>query len=62
MKKVEKKNKKDVKLNFLLFGTLPPSLLPESLGKGIVVNLQLGDLEIKGISISCLFVIIFCYL
>jgi hypothetical protein len=34
-------------MNCSLFGTLPGSLFPESLGKGVVVYLQLGNLELK---------------
>jgi hypothetical protein len=34
-------------MNCSLFGTLPGSLFPESLVKGVVVYLQLGNLELK---------------
>jgi hypothetical protein len=42
-----KQKSKIKKMNCSLFGTLPGSLFPESLGKGVVVYLQLGDLELK---------------
>jgi hypothetical protein len=47
MRKRETKKVRLKKMNCSLFGTLPGSLFPESLGKGVVVNLQLGDLELK---------------
>ena len=47
MRKRETKKVRLKKMNCSLFGTLPGSLFPESLGKGVVVYLQLGNLELK---------------